>query len=490
MSKKRRNLILLLAATLVLGGLLWLVMSLDDQSGEEAHTHIHETSESDYSYQSGTLIDAQQDDLQRIVFQNQNAKYTAYIDEDKGEVVFKELQGFSVNSAFMEYVWYGVAEMTYNDIITTTDAEGYSAKTYGFDNPSLAVTATFSGSRKYEFQAGSNVPGEDEDVYYTLLKGDNHVYACQIDIPFFMGDSYYLNDDVFYRYDDGIDSSDITIGDITLSGSTFHGDFVMKINQESDLSSPVYGYDYVVTEPINWPVKKSSASMLVYDLTYLMADDVVKRNPSKADLKSYGLDKPSLTIDFVRNGKPCVMYCSQPDKNHMYVMLKGGKIVYVLEADSLSILHNLSPETLYSLNEISLAVEPIRKISISSADVSLQLDVSRKKNENTSIEGAENDVIYTYSAQANGEDIKYTTYTNFVKQLNNSVIQQWDVSKPKGKAIITIKIEYFDSYKRAADTIKFYQYSDREYAAVWGDKPVNTVSATWLNGLLQNAGQL
>lgn len=486
MSKKRRNLVILLAATLVLGGLLWLVMSLGD-NGTEGETHTHVTSESDHTHDSGTLIDAQQDDLQRIVFSNENAKYTAYIDKDKGEVVFQELEGFSVNAAFMEYVWYGVAEMTYSDIITTTDAEGYNAKAYGLDQPSLTVTATFSGGRKYEFKAGSNIPGEEEDVYYTLLKGDKHVYACTIDIPFFMGDSYYLNDDVFYSYDDGIESSDITIGNITLSGSAFDGDFVMKVNKESDLSSPNYGYDYVVTSPINWPVKKSSASMLVYDLTYLMADDVVKRNPTKAELKSYGLSKPSLTVDFVRNGKQCVLYGSKPDKNTMYIMLKGGKIVYQLKTDSLSILHNLSPETLYSLNAISLSVESISKIQITSTDVSVQLEVSRAKNENSI---AESDVIYTYSAKANGEELKYSVYTNFVKQLNNSVIQQWDVAAPKGKAAVTIRIEYFDSYGRAADTVKFYPYSDREYAVVWGNKPVNTVAATWVNQLLQNAQQL
>ncbi len=487
MSKKRRNLIILLAATVLLGGLLWLVTGLDDGNGEDDAAHTSQTSDSDHSRQSGTLIDAEQDDLQSIVFTNQNAKYTAYIDEDKGEVAFKELKGFSVNSAFMEYVWYGVAQMTYNDIITTTDADGYNAEVYGFDKPSLTVTAVFSGGRKYEFIAGGNVPGAEDDVYYTLLKGDNHVYACTIDVPFFMGDSYYLNDDVFYSYDSGIESSDITIGDITLSGKAFDGEFVMKVNKESDLSSPMYGYDYVVTSPINWPVKKSSSSMLVYDLTYMMADDVVKLNPTKAQLKSYGLNEPSLTVDFVRNGKKCVMYCSQPDKNTMYVMLKGGKIVYMLQSDSLSILHDLSPENLYSLNAVSISVETISGIKISSPDMSVRLDVSRKKNENAM---QESDVIYIYSSKANGKDIKYSLYTNFVKQLNNSVIQHWNVKAPGGKADVTISVEYFDSYNRAADTIKFYKYSDREYAVVWGGSPVNTVSSTWLNQLLQNAGQL
>lgn len=487
MSRKIRNLVILLGATLVLGGLLWLVVSLDGADSQTDDAHVHETSESDSQYNSGTLIDAEQDDLQSIIFTNKSAKYTAYVDKDTGEVAFKELEGFSVNSAFMEYVWYGVAQMTYIDIVTTTDAEGYNPKTYGFDKPSLTVTALFSGGRKYEFKVGSSVPGREDDVYYTLLKGDNHVYQCAIDTPFFMGDSYYLNDDVFYNYDKGIESSDITIGDITLSGSAFDGNFVMKVNKESDLSSPTYGYDYIVTSPIEWQIKKSSASMLVYDLTYLMADDVAKLNPTKSELKSYGLNKPSLTIDFVRNGKKCVMYCSQPDKDAMYVMLKGGRIVYMLKTDSLSILHDLSPENLYSLNALSISVETISRMKISFGDVSAQLDISRKKNEKAV---AENDVIYTYSAKANGKDIKYSVYTNFVKHLNNSVIQRWNVEAPKGKSEVTIEIEYFDSYKRDPDKIKFCKYSDREYAVIWGDKPVNTVSATWLNQLLQNAGQL
>ena len=119
--------------------------------------------------------------------------------------------------------------------------------------------------------------------------------------------------------------------------------------------------------------------------------------------------------------------------------------------------------------------------------MSVRLDVSRKKNENAM---QESDVIYIYSSKANGKDIKYSLYTNFVKQLNNSVIQHWNVKAPGGKAAVTISVEYFDSYNRAADTIKFYKYSDREYAVVWGDSPVNTVSSTWLNQLLQNAGQL
>lgn len=489
MNKKRRNLVLLLAVTLVLGGLLWWVMRLDGaNAGEEDEAHTHAVSESDHDHDTGILIGESADDLKKVVFRNEYGKYTAYLDTDKGEVAFRELDGLPVNNAFMEYVWYGVPGLTYSDIVTTTDAEGYSAKAFGLDKPSLTVTATFAGGKTYTFTAGAQVPGsENDDVYYTLLKGDKHVYACPIDVPFFMGDSYFLNDDIFYEYDKGIESSDIKIGDITLSGNAFDGKFVMKVNRESDMSSPDYGYDYVVTSPIHWPVRNASASQLVYDLTYLMADDVVKLHPSKKDLASYGLDHPSLTVECKRNGKTCTLYASKYDKETLYVMLKGGQIVYLLKPASLSILHELSPEHLYSLNAIPLQLEPIRSIRIVSDQGTTRLDVTRKENENAM---GESDVIYTYTAQANGKDIKYSVYTNFVKQLQGSVIQQWDVKQPKGQPSVTIKVAYFDNFGRKADTIKCYKYNDREYAVVCGDRPVHTVSVTWVNRLLQSAAQL
>ena len=486
MNRKRRNLLLLLAATLVLGGLLWLVLRTEPAVEEEPdHTHEHTVSDSD-SLQTGLLFDLAQEDIQKIVFRNENASYTVRVDKEKGEVVFDELKGLPTNDFFMEYVWYGVAGMTYSDIVAETDAEGYRAKTYGLDKPSLTVTAYAKDGQKITFRAGSEVPGGEDGVYYTLVEGDNHVYACPIDVPFFMGDSYYLNDDVFYAYDEGIDSSKITIGDITLEGSAFQGAFVMKENMESNPTSPFYGYDYTVTSPIHWPVGKTASTKLVYDLTYLMADEMVQRNPSRKDIKKYGLDKPTLTVRFTRNGKECVLLCRKADKEKLYLMLEGGKMIYQVQADSLSILSELSPEKLYSLNEIGVSLETVSAVTVKSDKVSAALTVSRTENPYTM---AETDAIYTYTAQANGKDIPYATYTGFMKQLNNSVISRWNVKKPKGKPAVTVTVAYFENDGRKADTVSFYRYNDREYAAVWEGRPVNTVTATWLNALLESAGQ-
>lgn len=489
MNKKKRNLILMLAATLILGGLLWLVVR--SESTDVDHTHSDEdTTENTSTSTSGILIDESQEDLQSIVFSNDKAKYNVSMDTDEEQVTFKELEAFPVNRTFMEYVWYGVAQMTYSDIVTTTDAEGYNAEDYGLDKPSLTVNATFSGGKKYEFIAGGNVPGSDSDVYYVLLSGDNNVYACAIDIPFFMGDNYYLSDDIFYPYDKDIENnSDIEIGDITLSGDNFKEDFVMAVNKESNLSNPFCGYAYVVKSPISWPVKESSSSMLVFDLTYLTADDVIVLNPSKSQLEQYGLDSPSLTIDFERNGKACTLYCGNKTTSEMYVMLKGQPIIYKLDVESLSILQNLTPETLYGANAMSIAVETISGITVKASDFTKNIKVSRSKNDSTEYSD-DDDVIYTYSVEADGEEKKYSTYTNFVKQLNNSAIQQWNIKKPSGNAEVTITVNYFDSYGRESDVIKFYKYSSREYAVVWGDYPVNTVSATWLNQMLENSKQL
>lgn len=487
MSKKKRNLILMLAATLVMGGLLWILMQAD--AADVDHTHSSDTSDtSEEEDNSGTLIDEAQEDLQKIVFSNEKAKYTATVDSEAGEVVFSELKGLPVNSTFMEYIWYGVAQMSYYDVVTTTDAEDYKAADYGLDEPALTVTATFEGGKKYKYYAGNQVPGQEDDVFYVLLDGDKNVYSCALDTAFFMGNNYFLSDDVFYTYDKDLENeSDITIGNITLSGDEFNGKFVMKVNRESNKSNPFCGYDYVVTSPINWPAKLSSSALLVHELTYMTASDAVVLNPTKKQLKQYGLDTPSVTISFTRNGKACTLYCGNITKTAMYVMLKDQPIIYELDVDGLDMLNKLSPETIYSDRALSISVETISAIKIKTSDFTKSISVSREDKSTGASESTDDTALYTYSVKADGKDKEYSAYVNLVKQINNGTVQKWNVKKPSGKAEVTVTISYFDNFKREDDVIKFYKYNDRTYAVVWGDYPINTVSATWLNQMLDNA---
>lgn len=490
MTKKKRNLILLLAATLIMGALLWLVTSMEDS--EVDHTHSDDTSQSSEaeSNDTGVLINEDDENLEKIVYSNEKASYTVTLDKDAGEIVFSELKGFPVNQAFMEYIWYGVTQLAYDSIVTTTDTEGYKASDYGLDKPSLTVNATFAGDKKYKFIAGSAVSGST-DVYYVQLGGDKNVYTCAIDSMFFMGNNYFLSDDVFYSYDKDLeDETDITIGNITLSGDNFDGKFVMQQNKISNLSDPFCGYDYIVTSPVKWPVKSTSAALIVHELTYMTASDAVVLNPTKAQLKQYGLDTPSCTMNFTRNGKACTLYIGNVTKTEMYVMLKGQPIIYSLDVEGMSILHKLTPENIYSETALTISVETISGIKVQSSDLKRSIIVSRKAKESATAAEFSDDVLYTYSVTVDGEAKKYSAYTNFVKQLNNSVIQKWNVKKPTGKASVTVTIDYFDNYNRESDVIKFYKYSDRNYAAVWDGYPINTVSATWLSQMLKNAKNL
>ncbi len=480
MSKKRRNLIILLAVTVLLGGLLWLLVGLDT----DETSYLYESDDDDDVSDSdtGILIDEEQEDLTKLVFSNENGSYTALLDSDD-EVYFEELSAYPVNTSFMEYIWYGVAQLSYDSIITSSEAEDFDSSVYGLDEPSLTVSATF-GENNYTFIAGIQVPGASDGVYYLLLEGDSNVYECAIDTSFFMGDSYFLSDDVFYFYDEDLESTtDIEIGDITLSGDAFSGSFVMKLNYESDQSSPFYGFDYVVTSPISWPVKSTSSALLVHELTYLTADEAIVREPTSAELAEYGFDSPTVTIKFTRNDEDCTLYIGEINQNYMYLMLKGLNVIYELDVDGVSILNNLSPDTMYAANAISISMAAISKITVQSDDVSKSISISR---EATGSSDDEDSAIYTYSISVGSEDKEYSTYVNLLKQINNSTIQNWNVTAPDGDAEVTLTIEYFDSFGREESVIKFVKYSDRNYAVVWDGYPTNTVSVTWLNQFLSN----
>ena len=490
MNKKKRNLLLLILATVAVGALFWVLTSTQEAQ-TDADDHEHSVSESDTEpeRQSGTLLDYSADDLKTLTLSNEKAKYTAYVSKTSGVVTFRELEGYSVNSKFMETVWFGSVQMIYQDIVGSTKDEDYKAKDYGFDKPSLTVKAELKNGKSYSFKVGSKTPGYENDVYYLTVSGDSNIYVCTLDSAFFMGDSYYLSDDIFSDYDsdnDGKQKSDIQIGEITLSGEQFSKKMTLKPNTTADMTSPFYGYAYKVTAPIHWSVKASAASMLVYDLQYLMADDVAVLKPTAKQLKSYGLSSPYLTVSFKRNGKNCIMYCSRPKSEKMYVILKGHDIIYQLNTNSLSILHQLTPENIYSINAISVTLEALSGLKIASANVNCDIAVKRKENKNAV---AEDDVIYTYSVTKNGEDKKYSSFTKLIKQLGGSSITHWNVKKPTGKPSVTITLSFFDEAKQKhkPEIIRLYPTSEREYAVVREGLPVNTVSATWVKQLLSDA---
>lgn len=486
MNKKKRHLVLLILATVAVGVLLW-VLAGGQESATDRHDHSVTESDHESHAHSGVLLNYSADDLKKVTFTNAQAKYTAYLDQSSGSVAFSELKDYSVNSNFMETVWYGSVQMIYQDIAANTKDQNYKPKDYGLDKPSLTVKVELKDGRSYTFKAGSKTPGYENDVYYLTLSGDSNVYICTIDTAFFMGNSYYLSDDIFSDYDtnkDGSQKSKIKIGDITLKGEPFDGTFKMKVNTTADMSSPFYGYNYVVTSPISWPVKASSASMLVYDLQYLMAEDVAVLKPTSKQLASYGLASPYLTVSFQRDGRNCVMYCSKPDREKMYVILKDHEIIYELNVNSLSILHELSPETIYGINAVSATLQALSGVKISGGGVKCDITVSREQNEQAL---TESHVIYTYSVAKNGEEKKYSSYTKLIKQLNASAIQRWNVKKPEGKPLVTITLSYFDECKRKSESIRLYPFSDREYAVVRSGCPVNTVSETWVKQLLSDA---
>ena len=147
------------------------------------------------------------------------------------------------------------------------------------------------------------------------------------------------------------------------------------------------------------------------------------------------------------------------------------------------------PENIYSINAVSVTLEALSGLQITSQAMKCDIAVSREENKKAV---AENDVIYTYSVKKDGKEKKYSSYTKLIKQLNGSTITGWNVKKPSGKPDVTITLSFFDEgkQKHKPERIEFYRYSAREYAVVREGLPVNTVSATWVNQLLSDAVEL
>ena len=155
-------------------------------------------------------------------------------------------------------------------------------------------------------------------------------------------------------------------------------------------------------------------------------------------------------------------------------------------AEEVDHIIELTPENIYSINAISATLEAIGGVKISGGGVNCDIAVNREENKNAV---AETDVLYKYSVSKNGEEKNYSAFVKLMKQLNGSSIIRWNVKQPTGKPYLTITLSFFDSSKYKPEKIRFYQYSQREYAVVREGLPVNTVSATWVKQFLNDVDE-
>lgn len=487
MTEKKRTLLIIIAAVVLLGIAMFFLLKDDEKEidiSDSPAVHEHETNENFIENVDGELlIDKESSDVKSVVLTNSHGKITILRDESTASLYIKELdRNIPLSEDFLEYVWYYAYCLGYNYKIISSSDMPVSMSDFGLDEPSASFSVKYTDDTVAEFDIGDSLVSS-ENVYYVNFHGfENTVFITEMSIAAFQSENYFIDPDFFYAIDQ---DAEVEIGKIEITGSRIPKKITIKPYSSEDRSDQSYGHSHILSSPVKGAVNDVNATALVNELTYLAADSVVCTNPDKKQLKEYGLNDPSLIISFERNGKKQVLSIGNTDNStYCYAMLKGIDVIYNI--DPLQVEAILSSSlSFYRSTELRLfRINAVESVTVSFEDESYTFDATRTPLS----EGS--DEYYEYHVFYNDKEMSIDNYRDFLAVISGANAVNWETSAVSDESALTIRVNYFDSFERDDDVLRFYEGEYTRYVcSINGTKTAN-VPAVFLSRVMNASRNL
>ncbi len=436
-------------------------LSVDDNNVHQAQLVLNHKGELDNnSY--GTLISYTPAQIKQIDVENESGTYTieAETPTEKDEETGEETQGSTVYTLVgFENIdlMSGGADTIADDVaaidfLSVADITGENSADFGFGKPRAVV--------KTEFTDGT---------YSTVTVGD--AAASQLGTYIMFGDSktVYLvandsADGFLYSIlnlisltvnDAATDTDNSEFETLTLSGEAFDSDIEIRPNEDSSIDST-----YVMIKPSKMFVSEVEAANIAGAIRGLYADEAVCVNPSKSQLKEYGLSTPYAKLTAVYPDTTVHLSASKPKDDSVY-LIADSDIVYKLTVTALPWV-----ETSYSKLVPDVVIDPnfnsISRIVVTDESGKYNFDVTTVTETVPSEDGGGQEVQNT-TAIYKGEQLDADNFHVFYQNIANMQNAGTTDSEVSGKPVLTIEISY--STDREKDRVCVYPTGNTKYIA-------------------------
>ncbi|MCH3973030.1 MAG: DUF4340 domain-containing protein [Oscillospiraceae bacterium] len=375
------------------------------------------------------------------------------------------------------------------DTVSTAVQDGYSLSAiknigtaasslaaYGLENPTITITSTFKSGKTITLLVGNETP-LDTSARYVKLKDSDSVYAASISDTLLKGLPAYLSTQVTSISAPA--SSSTSSDSSTSSESSAVAMAFSKIdvkNQNGSFSLVRSGSSWSVN---NRPADGDKVEILASAASAVSASSAVALDPTAAQLKTYGLTNPACTLSYTStSGSGTLLIGGQESSGGYYVMMKGGRVAYLVESSSLSWLtqkaFDLQRTTILENTQTEIA-----GVTLKSSSASYNLVITRAKNASSS---TEDNTAYTYTVQANGKKISgETAYSTFFTKAAALKVLEDSTAKPTGTPAWTLTLTGFDS--KVHHTYQFYTSGDRRYLVTADGTTLGLVSSSDVDAL-------
>lgn len=467
MKKTTRNILIMLAVLLVLGGAAAALFLTQPKTGEEDASSTPVS-----SAPAETVTDREITEVASISVENQESSFEMIPAEsgagdgsssgDSVEFLLKGYEDYDVDRSAVTASATSLLSLT----AAKSLGEQESLGDFGLSGDSAVdVTLKYQDGSSDQLVLGSK-GGESAGRY--VLK-DGRVYIVS-GIPenlfgsvfaYFNTDLYTIEDRMTTVVDDEGNETQQQAADMLEKASFSGTNFPQPIEIKRD-DSKVSGY--LITTPVTAESGSNAFNEMVEALKSLSASGVEAVGLTDSLLEEYGLSEPFARLEFTLNGDSHTMAVSEKNSDgERYLILDDSDVVYRVAAESVS---TWAEATLMGLRMSYVWLPNITdveklELTVDGKDV-YTYNATRTVNEEKSTETKTSyDLTVKNGA---GMDTVYENYQHFYQYLIAVAVLSVDEADYSGTPALRVEYDYFED--KGADIVEFYPVGTDRYAAV------------------------
>lgn len=472
MKKTTRNILIMLAVLVVLGGAVAALLLSQPQETDE------NSSQGTASTAKETLTEREPADVASVSVSNAEGSFEiaeAGTDED-GEAAFT-LKGCEKYPLKADSLASSVKCLT---TLSATKSLGEQEGLAGFGlagAEAVSVTVQYKDGTSDELVLGRK-GGESSGRY--VLK-DGQVYIASGIEELLYGSMYAYFDPELYTIADLMEETTDDEGNTTesatadelrvavFSGTAFPQE--VRVEHVTNMIS-----SYLITEPVRAEAGTTKFADMLTALKTMTATEVVAAGLTDQVLEEYGLKEPEVRVEYTLNNEDHIVAVSAVDS-------EGNRF---LTADDRDMVYKVTNESVATWAEISLMemrmsyvylpdIKAVETLKMTVNGTGYTFNAQRTRNEEKSTEKSP---YYDLTLQnADGKEIEYTNYQALYQQIIAISVLNMNQTDYSGEPVFRLEYDYFDQEKQT-DVVEYYAVSSDRYAAVLNGQ---------LNGLVRKS---
>ena len=404
----------------------------------------------------------------------------SYIDVSNTEYAFKlekltentfrikELEGLPVKSGEMNYMAAFICDINAEKkVLDATDRPEDFGLTQTTRN--AYVTAVFNDGSEISLTIGKILASNNN--YYCSISGDTSVYEISIGtIERFLNEKNDFIDKLLIMAEDT--ETDIYIDKFTLSGSSRKIPIVLATRE----TEPPYigiAKDFSMTSPFVKDLDENKWNTCKNNIFGLSGEEIVKLFPTKADLTSYGLDKPVSILSYEKDGLSNTIKLGSLHENSYYIQKNDDNVVFKISKTAVSWAETQAMDIISRfivLHEIA----KVKELVIETGSTTLNCDLRFGDNE-------------TQAVTINGQKRDIDVFKSYYQLLIGTPAFNQNTVPKTGNPIYKVKIVLRDGTE---SVVEYYKTDLLRYGAQLNGELVFDVKSSYIDHLIEQIPNL